>query len=151
MTDDERMLPVVSRRTVLIGVGVASVAVLGGCATYGPGTTTGGGNQNGDDGGDGVDETEKPLQTTDVPVGGGIIVDGRNVVVTQPQKGTFKAFTAICTHQGCTVSDVRNGTINCPCHGSKFSPRDGSVVAGPATRPLHEVTITVVGTNITFG
>jgi len=57
-------------------------------------------------------------------------------VVTQPVSGTFKAFSATCTHQGCAVSEVANGTINCPCHGSRFAVADGSVTAGPATTPL---------------
>jgi Rieske Fe-S protein len=38
---------------------------------------------------------------------------------------------AICTHMGCTVDQAANGTIDCPCHGSQFSVKDGSVVAGP--------------------
>jgi Rieske Fe-S protein len=70
------------------------------------------------------------------------------VVITQPQAGSFRAFTAICTHQGCTVSTVSGGTINCPCHGSKFSVASGSVVAGPAPSPLAPVAIKVQGTSI---
>jgi len=71
-----------------------------------------------------------------VPVGGGKIFAEQSVVVTQPSAGNFKAFSAICTHQGCTVSSVSGGTINCPCHGSKFKIADGSVASGPAKRPL---------------
>ena len=69
-------------------------------------------------------------------------------MITQPQSGSFKAFTAICTHEGCFVGSVSNGTINCPCHGSKFSITDGSVVHGPATRPLAPIAIDVEGTSI---
>ena len=72
----------------------------------------------------------------------------QEVVVTQPAAGTFKAFSAVCTHQGCTVSRVAAGTINCPCHGSKYDIRDGSVVNGPASRPLEERQVTVSGTTI---
>ena len=79
----------------------------------------------------------------DVPVGGGIVRADRDVVVTQPVSGTFKAFSATCTHQGCAVSEVANGTINCPCHGSRFAVADGSVTAGPATTPLPEKTVAV--------
>jgi Rieske Fe-S protein len=74
----------------------------------------------------------------DVPVGGGVVLADRDVVITQPVSGTFKAFSATCTHQGCAVSEVANGTINCPCHGSRFAVADGSVTAGPATTPLPE-------------
>ena len=79
----------------------------------------------------------------DVPVGGGVVLADRDVVVTQPASGTFKAFRATCTQQGCAVSEVANGTINCPCHGSSFAVTDGSVTAGPATTPLPEMTVAV--------
>ena len=86
--------------------------------------------------------------TSQVPDGGGKIIDSERIVITQPQSGSFKAFTAICTHEGCFVSSVSNGTINCPCHGSKFSITDGSVVHGPAARPLASIAINVEGTSI---
>ncbi|PKV84930.1 Rieske (2Fe-2S) protein [Streptomyces sp. TLI_146] len=82
-------------------------------------------------------------KTSDIPVGGGKVFAAKKVVVTQPEKGTFKAFSAICTHQGCTVKDVADGTINCPCHGSKYRVADASVAAGPAPRPLPAERITV--------
>ena len=69
-------------------------------------------------------------------------------MITQPEAGTFKAFTAVCTHAGCIVNTVSGGTINCPCHGSKFSIKDGSVVNGPATSPLTPIAIKVEGTSI---
>ena len=78
----------------------------------------------------------KLAATADVPVGGGVVLADAQLVITQPKAGTFKAFSAICTHQGCAVSTVENGTINCPCHGSEFAITDGSVVAGPAPKPL---------------
>ncbi|MFY9775085.1 MAG: Rieske (2Fe-2S) protein [Trebonia sp.] len=89
--------------------------------------------------------------TAQVPDGGGKIVDGKNIVITQPHSGSFRAFTAICTHEGCIVSSVSNGTINCPCHGSKFSIKDGSVVHGPAPSPLAAIAIKVEGTSIFQG
>jgi Rieske Fe-S protein len=89
--------------------------------------------------------------TSEVPEGGGKIIDGKNIVITQPQAGSFKAFTAVCTHQGCIVNSVADGTIDCPCHGSKFSIKDGSVVNGPASSPLAAVAIKVDGTSIVQG
>ncbi|MGH3253335.1 MAG: Rieske (2Fe-2S) protein [Trebonia sp.] len=79
----------------------------------------------------------------DVPVGGGMVYTAAKVVVTQPVKGEFKAFSAVCTHVGCVCNQVAAGTINCPCHGSKFKITDGSVVAGPAPAPLPAKAITV--------
>lgn len=79
----------------------------------------------------------------DVPVGGGTIFTNQKVVVTQPSKGVFKAFSAICTHVGCVCNKVANGTIDCPCHGSEFKISDGAVVTGPAPAPLPARTIRV--------
>ena len=89
--------------------------------------------------------------TSQVPDGGGKIIDGVNIVITQPQSGSFRAFSAICTHEGCIVNSVSNGTIDCPCHGSKFSIKDGSVVNGPAPSPLPAIAIKVEGTSIFQG
>ncbi|MEU7009576.1 Rieske (2Fe-2S) protein [Streptomyces sp. NPDC046332] len=89
-------------------------------------------------------------QKSDVPVGGGTIFKEEKVVVTQPTADDFKAFSAICTHQGCIVAKVENGTIDCACHGSKFRITDGSVVTGPATRPLPAEEITVSGDSISL-
>ncbi|WMX47764.1 Rieske (2Fe-2S) protein [Streptomyces roseicoloratus] len=75
-------------------------------------------------------------KTSDIPVGGGTVFTDEKVVVTQPAQGEFKAFSAVCTHQGCLVNKVADGTIDCPCHGSKYRIADGSVAAGPAPRPL---------------
>jgi Rieske Fe-S protein len=85
---------------------------------------------------------------SDVPVGGGKIYGGPKVVVTQPTAGSYKGFSAICTHEGCTVSDISDGTINCPCHGSKYSINDGSVQAGPAPKPLPSKKVSVSGGNV---
>jgi Rieske Fe-S protein len=86
--------------------------------------------------------------TSQVPVDGGYISSKYNVVVTQPAAGEYKAFTATCTHQGCTVGTVANNVIQCPCHNSQFSAKDGSVVNGPASQPLAAKTINVSGGNI---
>lgn len=91
----------------------------------------------------------QPLaDTADIPVGGGKVFESQEVVVTQPAPGEFKAFSAVCTHQGCTVNKVASGTIDCPCHGSKYAIADGSVVNGPASRPLAQRQITVSGDTI---
>ena len=81
----------------------------------------------------------------DVPVGGCFVVSDAKVVVTQPTEGNFKAFSAVCTHQGCLVETSSDGEIPCPCHNSRFSLDDGSPISGPATASLAPVEITVDG------
>lgn len=80
-----------------------------------------------------------------IPVGGGQVNDTAQVVVTQPQEGTYNGFTAVCPHQGCLVSTVQDNEILCPCHGSLFSAEDGSVIQGPATMGLAPVPVKVEG------
>jgi len=159
-----------SRRALLIGAGFTCAAALAGCTTYdanngglaGPAPTTGSAATSGSAAapsaastgaasGSAAPAAAALATTAEVPEGGGKIIDGKNIVITQPQAGSFKAFSAICTHQGCIVNSVADGTIDCPCHGSKFSIKDGSVVNGPATSPLGPVAIKVEGTSIVPG
>ena len=87
-------------------------------------------------------------QASDIPVGGGIIIEDPAVVITQPTEGDIKAFTAICTHQGCLVSEVVDNEIICPCHGSKFSASDGAVINGPAQTPLQPAGVALDGGSV---
>ncbi len=142
------------RRSVLVGsCGVCAVA-LAGCAAYGtgqaaPAPAPSAQSEGSSSGGGAGAASGKLAATADVPVGGGIILPDAALVITQPKAGAFKAFSAICTHQGCTVSTVESGTINCPCHGSQFAIADGAVVNGPAKKPLPAKKITVSGGSIT--
>jgi Rieske Fe-S protein len=86
--------------------------------------------------------------TSQIPVGSGKIFTGPRVVVTQPAAGDFKAFSAVCTHMGCIVNQISDGTIDCPCHGSQYSIMTGDVVAGPAPSPLPAKHITVSGGSV---
>src|SRR5262245_61962801 len=103
-----------------------------------PSSTTTGGPTGGATGGSGGSRGEAVTKTSAIQVGGGEVFRDQQVVVTQPQAGQFKCFTAVCSHQGCLVSSVSDGVITCDCHGSQFSIEDGSVVTGPATFPLAE-------------
>ncbi len=142
-----------SRRTVLRGAALAGLAVpvLAACSSNDS-------NDAGGSGGSSTPTTDAPsdgggggnvlASTGDVPDGGGLILDDAGVVITQPAAGTFKGFSNICTHNGCPVDNVTDGTINCICHGSKYSIEDGSVVGGPAPAPLPPKEVTVDGTDI---
>jgi Rieske Fe-S protein len=135
-----------SRRTMLRGAAVGGVAVplLAAC---------GGGNvspdASGSAGGSSGSGGKVTVPTADVPVGGGTILTDQKVVVTQPTQGTFKAFTAVCTHQGCTVTKIEGGQIICPCHQSHFDATTGDRVSGPAPTGLTAKTITVTGNTFT--
>lgn len=126
------------RRDALRAVGAVTVA---GVALTACGTDTG---QSVQDAASGAVGAVKDLaKEADIPVGGGKIFDSAKVVLTQPTAGEFKAFSAVCTHQGCIVSSVKDGTINCACHGSQFDIATGDVKSGPATSPLPAKSVTV--------
>ncbi|MBA2697105.1 MAG: Rieske 2Fe-2S domain-containing protein [Actinobacteria bacterium] len=88
------------------------------------------------------------VATAEVGVGTGVVVKGPKLVVTQPSEGTFKAFTAVCTHQQCLVGTVKDNVIFCPCHGSQYSAEDGSVLKDPAEAPLKELAVKVEGDQV---
>ncbi|MEU5581039.1 Rieske (2Fe-2S) protein [Streptomyces huasconensis] len=155
MTTSEEPFSGPRRRTVVATIGgvglAAALTACGGDSDSGDGgndsTAPAGAQSSG--GGDGA--TGAVLaRTADIPVGGGKIFKDEGVVVTQPTKGEFKAFSNLCTHKQCPVTSVEGGTINCPCHGSKFSIADGSVEQKPATSPLPAAEITVDGDSITL-
>jgi nitrite reductase/ring-hydroxylating ferredoxin subunit len=78
-----------------------------------------------------------------IPLGGGLVLGKKQVVLTREAGGTVRCFTSLCTHQGCSVNSVKNGAIACPCHGSRFDARTGSPVQGPATAALRPVSVVV--------
>ncbi|WP_370614180.1 Rieske (2Fe-2S) protein [Mumia sp. Pv 4-285] len=86
--------------------------------------------------------------TSDVPVGSGHYFESEKVIVTQPTEGTFEGFSSVCTHQGCAVSMIEDDVMICPCHGSEFSAKDGSVVQGPAEQSLKAREVRVDGDTI---
>ena len=130
-----------TRRQVLTtgGVVAVAVAVTAACGSSGSSSVPGAGSVGGN-----------TVSTGDIPVGGGVVLEAKQVVITQPNAGTFKAFSAVCTHEGCIVSTVAGGTITCPCHMGQFSAADGSVTGGPPPAPLTEVSFTLAGSTITI-
>lgn len=144
------------RRQVLAASGVvASTVIVSGCGSGDDGTAsesgdTGEGSTHPADNGEGDPASggDPVASVGDVPVGGGVVVASEQVVITQPSEGEFKAFSAVCPHQGCLVTDVRDGEIFCPCHGSRFTVDTGDVVGGPASRGLEERQVTITGDGI---
>jgi Rieske Fe-S protein len=148
MTDDVVAEPGVSRRTLVVDAClVAGAVTVSGCTVYDTSVDPPAAEEPAGTGASGRSGV-RIAAVADVPVGGGVVIKADKTVVTQPKEGEFKAFSAVCTHAGCVVSEVANGTINCPCHGSKYSVTDGSVVAGPAPKPLAAKAVKVDGTQI---
>jgi Rieske Fe-S protein len=141
---------------VLAASGIVASSVLVTACGSGDGTASGQGSDpseesvagGGASGGDGP-AGDVVASVADVPVGGGLVVATRQVVLTQPVEGEVKAFSAVCPHQGCLVTEVRDGEIICPCHGSRFAVDTGDVVSGPAGRGLEERQVTVTDDGIT--
>ncbi|ARF54063.1 Rieske (2Fe-2S) protein [Streptomyces gilvosporeus] len=124
-----------TRRAVVVAAGAvgmtaALAACGGGSSEAGAGTVLG--------------------KTSEIPKGGGKIFKAEKVVVTQPEGGQFKAFSAVCQHAGCLVGEISDGTINCLCHGSKYDIKDGSVKKGPATKGLPPAQVTVKDGSVTL-
>ena len=150
----------VSRRRILAAGGAIGVAsIVTACGMSDGGSAAGeqseanegqaGGQEAGEDGGASSGSAASPGSqlgpVAEVPVGGGRVNDTAQIVITQPQAGTIKAFTAVCPHQGCLVSTVENNEILCPCHGSLFSAEDGAVLQGPAQTGLAPVNVAIEG------
>lgn len=137
---------VVPRKTVLAGAGIGLAAAAVAACSSGSDSSA----PESPDDGSSAPESSKPAgealaTTAEVPVGSGVIVG--EVVLTQPTAGDYRGFSAVCTHTGCLINEVADGTINCPCHGSKFN-LDGAVANGPASKPLEPVAIRVQGDSI---
>jgi Rieske Fe-S protein len=137
-----------SRRTVMsgiVGVGVG-VPLLAACGSDDSESSGSGGGS--DSGGGSASASGSIGKTSEVPVGGAKIFKAEKVVVSQPSEGEFKAFSTVCTHQGCPITKLDGDEIECSCHGSRFMVADGSVANGPATKPLEELKATVKGDNL---
>ncbi|MER6395650.1 MULTISPECIES: Rieske (2Fe-2S) protein [unclassified Kitasatospora] len=135
--------PATSRRTLLCGAAAVLAAgggtlAVAGCSSSSSSTSTSSGPKTPVDVG----------PATAVPVGGGTVYRDKKIVVTQPNAGEYKAFSATCTHAGCIVDQVKNQKIQCPCHGSMFAITDGAVLDGPAPTPLPAYSVAVEGGNL---
>lgn len=131
------------RRQFLAGSsGVASVLALSACSSAGEAT---GPPSNAPPAG------RKLIALAEIPVGEArsVSLGERELIVARPDGDSAVAFSAVCTHQGCTVAPAEN-KLRCPCHGSTYRTLTGEVISGPAPKPLREVAVRVVdGTVVT--
>ena len=144
MTDHS---PVTRRGLVTIGAASAlggGVLLLSAC-TPGGGAADGAGSQGGSD-----SAGSTTVSLASIPVGGAVSASlgSTPIVVAQPAAGTVVAFSAVCTHAGCTVAP-QGKEFDCPCHGSRFDAKTGEPIQGPARDPLTKLTASVSGDKVT--
>lgn len=135
--------PSATRRAVLRGAALTPIAGLGIAAC-----------SAGGDAGAGPATPTAPVALgaeSEVPKGGAKLYRDRNVVVSRAADGSLKAYSTICTHAGCPISELSGTTLICPCHGSRFDAVTGKVVQAPATEPLQELSVEVKNGRITAG
>jgi Rieske Fe-S protein len=121
-------------RGLTLGVGAAGVSALAGC---GGGGAAGSRSE--------VPRGEAIAAEADVEPGSAapytVADTGRPEVLVRLSDGKFAAYSAVCTHQGCTVAyNQDSGNLACPCHGGVYDPANGAeVVSGLPPRPLPEI------------
>jgi Rieske Fe-S protein len=156
----------VPRRAVLVGGAAgAGTALVAACGSSGGGkssTATGGAStaaastgqsgQSPAESASGGQPAGGLAKLSAIPVGQAIsaTIDGKPAIIARPTSGTAVAFTAICTHMGCTVAPA-GSELHCPCHGSKYQATTGQVIQGPAPRPLDKITVHVAGGEVVAG
>lgn len=131
-----------TRRSLLIAGGAGTVLALAACAP----------DETSSDTDPGTSTPTEVAVLSDIPVGGAVAVmlDGSQIIVSQPTAGEVVAFSAICTHEGCIVVPEKKG-LNCPCHKSLFDTVTGAVLKGPATEPLPAVKVALDGDKVLAG
>lgn len=94
-------------------------------------------------------------EVDDVPEGGTIpvLAGDTAVLLSRTAGGDLRAFSAICTHQGCKVLPPEAGedVFVCPCHRSEFDAFTGAVLKGPAEEDLHEFDVVIEGGKVIIG
>jgi len=145
------------RLAAMVGASSAMASVLSACGGGGQGGAgSNGGEQSTQASGGGQTATtqaagpsvgrgEAIAQQSEVPANSAVAFTdtdlGQPGVLVHLQSGDFVAYSAVCTHKGCTVDyQPDSQELVCPCHGSIFDPaQDASVVQGPATTPLPKI------------
>ena len=146
-----RRLPLGRRPVLTGGLALAASGALAACGS--DSGDTGSGGSAAKDQGEAATGPGGLVALADVPVGSAVGVedaDGKPVIVAQPSQGDVVAFTAVCTHKGCTVKP-EGKELKCPCHGSVYDAFTGKNLSGPAPSPLAAIAVKVEGDQVVEG
>lgn len=146
----------ISRRRIIATAGVTACALpLAACAgTSNDSAAPSGRDTSKPSGGDATKSAgghTALAKVSDIPIGSSVSAktpDGKPLVIAHPAAGKIVAFSAVCTHMGCTVNPAGK-ELHCPCHGSKFDAATGKVLHGPASSPLPAYPVRVKGHEVT--
>lgn len=160
MEEESRQLPVRNSnftrgRFISLGLSMGAGAAFVACSSSETPTDGGGssgGSSNPPDSGAGDREAsqggsaEAIVAASEVPVGESYSFEdgGQPAVLIHQDDDQFVAYSAVCTHQGCTV-EYQDAELVCPCHGSVFDPASGDPTTGPANTPLPPIDVTLQG------
>ncbi len=146
----------ITRRSLLAvgAVGVSGVALVACSKAASPSGEPNAGSGSAGPTGSGTAGSSGALaKLSDIKVGEAIAATGPNgsqIIISRPTASTVAAFSAVCTHQGCTVAPAGK-QLDCPCHGSVFDATTGAVINGPAPRPLPAVAVKLSGDDVVAG
>lgn len=138
----------------MLGLSSATASVLAACGSGGGGQTTQASESeqtSTEAAGPSVSKGETIASVSEVPANSAKAFTDTDTdqpaVLVHLQNGNFAAYSAVCTHQGCTVSyQPDSQKLACPCHGSVFDPAQGAaVVRGPAPTPLPQIDVAEQG------
>jgi Rieske Fe-S protein len=127
----------IARRTVLAaGLAGAGAATLAACGSGGTSPSSGQGDSSKSG------QNVASLAAIKVGDSAAATINGNPVLVCRTGQNSAVCFSAICTHEGCTVSPDGPKLV-CPCHQSMYDAKTGKVLQGPAPSPLPQIKVTV--------
>ncbi len=145
------------RNFVLDSAALLAAAALAACggggdsgdAVTGPGSGPGAGTTPGVTAAGSTVTVDLTIQSGLTMANAFLLIPEAKTFVIHLGNNDFRAFTSVCTHEGCDVDAFATGRIRCPCHGSQYDV-SGQVVMGPAPLPLRRFSASRSGNTLTI-